>query len=232
MHSCHTNPRGHDDRQDQPRRRRSRVRVTPLRVLWYAHRLTTAAAHALVRYDPAPVVPELHWQLLPYEPARGKPRLHFDVSQSPERIRVTDARGGMPRPLRADERARPAASTPLAEMVIRCAPLPLPAWDVRVRRPDGGPLRAADVFAAVHAALRAPLAPRDRAQWPPAYLAACAPHFRARCAAAPALAAREEAVGLRRVDLLRGRTAFRGLSCPAPGKAYWIMHLDKPDAPR
>jgi hypothetical protein len=158
--------------------------------------------------------------------------LHFDVSQSPDLIRVTVAGKSYTRPLQPDERHKPAASAPLAEMIVRCAPLPLAAWDVRVRRADGGALRCADVFAAVHEAMRAPLTAREREQWPPAYLAACEPHFHARCRAAPALTALEERKGIRRVDLLRGRTTFRGLSCPAPGKGYWVMHLDKPDKQR
>jgi hypothetical protein len=126
-----------------------------------------------------------------------------------------------------DDKHKQAANVPITEMTIRCAPLPLPTWDIRVRRHGGGPLRCADVFTAIHESLYTPLTEAEKGQWAPQYLEACEPYFKARCVASTALTDWEEKKGLRRVDLLKGRTMFKGIARAAPEKGYWVLHLDK-----
>jgi hypothetical protein len=186
--------------------------------------INSDANNALVLATHLPTDAELHWQLLQHDPARGKPRLYFDVSQEPALIRVFHK---YMRPLMPDDKHKLAASVPLTHMTIRCAPLPLAAWDIRVRRHDGGSLRCMDVFEAIYESLSTPLSDAEKGQWTQEYLDSCEPVFKARCKASAALTDWEERQGLRRVDLLKGRTRFMGIARASPGKNYWVLHLDR-----
>jgi hypothetical protein len=125
-----------------------------------------------------------------------------------------------------DEKHKLAANVPLTEMIIRIAPLPLPAWDIRARRHDGGQLRCIDVFASIQESLYTPLSDLEKQQWAKDYLDSCDSFFKARCRASAALTDWEERQGLRRVDLLKGRTMFKGIA-RTPDKSYWVLHLDR-----
>jgi hypothetical protein len=187
--------------------------------------LDSASDNALVLASDVTINAELHWQLLPFDPARGKPQLYFDVMHEPNLIRIFNK---YMRPLMPDDKHKLAANTPLKEMIIRCAPLPLPVWDIRVRRSDRGPLRCVDVFEAIYKSLSTPLSDAEKSQWAQDYLDSCQPYFHARCKASAALTDWEELQGLRRVDMLKGRTRFMGIARASPGKNYWVLHLDRP----
>jgi hypothetical protein len=111
-------------------------------------------------------------------------------------------------------------------MTIRCGQLPM--WEVNVERKDGGVLTCGDVLDAIYETYHQTVTESEKARLPADFLEECEPHFRARCKASANRTEYEERRGLRRVDLLRGRTVFRGLTCPSPGKGYWVIHLDRP----
>lgn len=165
--------------------------------------------------------PELHWQLLPYDSARSKPYLRFDIAHPSDLITFP----AYTRPARASELNKLATRSPLTEMTIRCSRLP--QWEVQVRRSGEGAIRCVDVFAAIYETFHCVLTDEERQYVPEDYLKGCEKYFKSRCKAAACLTDVEELQGMRRVDLLRGRTMFKGLTCPAPGKGYWMLHLEQ-----
>lgn len=134
------------------------------------------------------------------------------------------------RPARSSEVNKLATREPITSMTIRCARLP--QWEVHVRRQGDAPIRCLDVFTAVYDTFHVPLTDAEKENIGEEYLQSCEVHWKARCKAAACLTDVEELQGLRRVDLLRGRTMFRGLTCPAPGSGYWMLHLETPKETR
>lgn len=173
--------------------------------------------HLLVGIMP-PV--SLHWKLLPYNHQISKARVIFDISQRVEDIRLLYTYP--PRPLTTIERNKPAANPALQDMVIRCDELP--EWPIYVSRPAG--IRCVDVFEAINDACNLVLTqPEKRTHGP--RVRECQHFFEERCRSMKSDA--EKAKGMRRVDLLRGKTYFQGMDWTPPEKQYpdgsWMLKL-------
>ncbi|KAI0301117.1 hypothetical protein B0F90DRAFT_1667994 [Multifurca ochricompacta] len=74
----------------------------------------------------------LHWKLLPFDAQRSKGKLKFDFTREVDEIVLGEARRGGSRPLTVLERNKAAAEPGLTEMVIHCAELK--DWPVYVAR--------------------------------------------------------------------------------------------------
>ncbi|TFK52393.1 hypothetical protein OE88DRAFT_1734395 [Heliocybe sulcata] len=170
-------------------------------------------------------VKNLHWLLLPYDLRISKGYLEYDFAHPVDRVRLRSPRGDT-RPLTAADLHKPAADTPLVEMTIVCADLP--QWQVRVRRPEG--VRIVDVLDGIHRTYAAPLSAADKEALGTEKIEQCEGAFRRRCRAACALDEWEREQGIRRVDMLRGKTMFLGLiRHPQSGIAgdVWMLYLGK-----
>ncbi|KDQ62805.1 hypothetical protein JAAARDRAFT_122643, partial [Jaapia argillacea MUCL 33604] len=152
--------------------------------------------------------------------------LYFDVAHHVDRIRIHSTFA--PRPLTSSEMNKPAASKPLTHMTIWCEDLPW--WPVVVRRKDG--ICCADIFHAIYDTYHQPLSDSDRECIPSKRIAGCEEAFKQRCKSADSLTAWEEAQGLRRVDLLKGKTMFVGLRRPALNQDQnrWVLQVCKPSS--
>ncbi|PCH39822.1 hypothetical protein WOLCODRAFT_136510 [Wolfiporia cocos MD-104 SS10] len=171
----------------------------------------------------------LHWQLLPYDPAHSKKLIYFDIARDVSFIR--DHTRLPPTRLAPDDLAKAAAEIPLTLMKLRCAQIP--HWDI-VAQPTGpGGVRCVDVFRAIHDMFRRPLSETEKEFYIlPERRARCEQAFRRRCRESPGC----DADGMRRVDLLEGRTIFMGLRRPveSDGKPdeYWVLELGLPKGSR
>ncbi|KZT23408.1 hypothetical protein NEOLEDRAFT_543676 [Neolentinus lepideus HHB14362 ss-1] len=170
-------------------------------------------------------VKNLHWLLLPYDSRISKGFLEYDFAYHIDRIRLRSLHGHT-RPLNDVDLHKPAADERVTQMTITCAELPW--WHVRVRRPEG--VRIVDVLDGIHQTYYRPLTEADKDKIGSEKIAACEGAFRRRCRAAPALDEWEHSQGMRRVDLLRGKTMFLGLiRHPQSGQAgdLWLLYLGK-----
>ncbi|EPQ54641.1 hypothetical protein GLOTRDRAFT_139179 [Gloeophyllum trabeum ATCC 11539] len=190
---------------------------------------------AVVDVPPRPAAPKstmmdcriqsinLHWLLLPYDCRRSRGHLEFDITQRIDRIRLWPPRGS-PRPLTVEELNKPVADRTLTKMDIACNHLP---WCVRIRREEG--IRIVDVLDGIQKTYYRTLTDADRERIPPQRLPACHRAFKHRCRTALALPEVVEREGMRRVDMLEGKTMFLGLICPPPdqSQSQWILHMGK-----
>ncbi|KAF9816362.1 hypothetical protein IEO21_04115 [Rhodonia placenta] len=173
----------------------------------------------ILKPAPPPQPVTLHWQLLPYETPKSKKKLYFDVAHPPHLIR--DHSHMPPVVLHSADMGKLASEIPLTEMNIRCSQLP--HWDIEVSPSRPGGVRCFDVFQAIY----------ETFHW---RLARCEAAFRARCKATPGLHDVELSHGMRRVDILEGRTIFMGLRRPIPSDdkpdRYWVLELGFPQNSR
>ncbi|CCL99746.1 uncharacterized protein FIBRA_01768 [Fibroporia radiculosa] len=182
---------------------------------------------------PPPEPVTLHWLLLPYDPARSKKLIYFDIAHDPRLIR--DHSNMPPVLLKSTDLEKLASEIPLSEMSIRCAQLP--HWDIHVTPSGPGGIRCKDVYRAIYETFHQQLSPMEKEYYIPAErLARCEAYFRKRCKASQTLRGFEENQGMRRVDLLEGRAIFMGLRRPveADGKPdqYWVLELGLPKGSR
>lgn len=166
---------------------------------------------------------KLHWQLLPYDPARSKRFLHFDVAFHTRDIefRQNSAYGVQRTRLSDADLDKPAADEKLVKMSINFERGPF-EWDIDVKR-DGG-IRVRDVFEAIYAAFNVPLTPYEKNLIPHHCRAAYEEAFKLRCKLAPGLPIVEQRKGWKRVDALLHETLFRGLTQPKSG-GDWVLNL-------
>ncbi|KAI0947409.1 hypothetical protein AcW1_007643 [Taiwanofungus camphoratus] len=187
----------------------------------------------ILKRPPLPQPVTLHWQLLPHDPSRSKKLIYFDVAQDVSFIR--DHSNMPPLALKASDMEKPAAEIPLNEMSIRCTQLP--HWDIHVSRSGPSGVRCLDVYRAIFETFHPPLTDAERELYLPAERRTrCEEQFRKRCKASPGLYDYELRLGMRRVDLLEGRTIFMGLRRPMdtddkPDR-YWVLELGLPKASR
>ncbi|KAI0040271.1 hypothetical protein FA95DRAFT_1503107 [Auriscalpium vulgare] len=167
----------------------------------------------------------LHWKLLPYNARFSKGRLHFDLTQNVEDIRLGPANARAtagPRPLSTLERNKPASVPQLTRMVIHCADLPL--WPVHIECPGG--VRCVDVFQRIQETFDVVLTRNDR-ETHRARLRECEEALDARVRRTPGYEPCPK--GLRRVDLLKTKTVFVGLDWVPPDEkhpdGYWALKL-------
>jgi hypothetical protein len=160
----------------------------------------------------------LHWKLLPYDARRPKGKLQFDFACEVEEIILAGAAGGS-RPLSVLERNKSAAEPGLTEMVIHCAELP--DWPVHVARQSG--IRCVDVFEAIRDTYNVVLTTMERS-----IHQSRVRDIERRRPPTP------EGVkkGVRRRDLLDGKTVFLGLDWRTSDARYpngsWCLKVGSP----
>jgi hypothetical protein len=159
----------------------------------------------------------LHWKLLPFD-ARRPRKLQFDFAREVDEIILVEAGGGS-RPLSVLERNKSAAQPGLTEMVIHCAELP--DWPVYVARQSG--IRCVDVFETIRDAYDVVLTTTERSIHQS--------HVRDIERRRPPTPEGAEK-GVRRRDLLYGKTLFLGLDWRTSESRYpngcWRLRVGSP----
>ena len=148
----------------------------------------------------------LHWKLLRFDPQRSKGKLKFDFAREVDEVILAEGRRGS-RPLSVLERNKSAAEPGLTEMVIHC--MELPDWPVYVMRQTG--IRCVDVFEAIRDTYNVVLTATERSMHQSRVR-----DIEKRLPPAPEGAKK----GLRRRDLLEGKTMFLGLDWRTPDARY------------
>jgi len=160
----------------------------------------------------------LHWKLLPFDVRRPKGKLQFDFAYEVDEIVLEGAAGGS-RPLSVLERNKSAAEPGLTEMVIHCAELP--DWPVHVARQSG--IRCVDVFEAIRDTYNVVLTTTERS----IHQSRVRDIERRR---PPTPEGTKK--GVRRRDLLDGKTLFLGLDWRPSDARYpngcWCLKVGSP----
>ncbi|KAJ6485234.1 hypothetical protein DFH09DRAFT_1210806 [Mycena vulgaris] len=157
----------------------------------------------------------LSWPLVQYTAGKRsrKPILYFDIGFDPrESKNLMDKQTAKFFPLQDADRILPASThCALKKMIIDCPHI----GQITVRRSEG--LRCIDVFAAIYDAYHRRLRREEEPQDIHRYTLA----FEQRCEDSPHSASELKA-GMRRVDLLRGKRIFDGLTRSG---ADWKLHI-------
>jgi len=170
----------------------------------------------------------LSWPLVEY--AEGKrtryPPIFFDVRCNPNadewNIRARRQHRGCNTPLTQAEREMPASThCTITDMLIYFVSPYLIGWPVPVKRNQG--IRCIDIFQAIYEKLQGRLTSEDHRRYGEEYIRRCRPAFEQRCREDPGLPGYNERQGMRRVDLLRGKTIFKGLR---QSGADWVLYFD------
>ncbi|KAH9035597.1 hypothetical protein EDB84DRAFT_1561148 [Lactarius hengduanensis] len=163
----------------------------------------------------------LHWKLLPFDAQRSKGKVKFDFAHEVDEILLAEGRQGSARPLSVQERNKSAAEPSLTEMVIHCAELP--DWPVHVARQSG--IRCVDVFEAIRDTYNVVLTTTERT----IHQSRVRDIERRRPPTPEGAAAKK---GVRRRDLLDGKTLFLGLDWRASDSRYpdgcWCLKVGSP----
>ncbi|KZV66140.1 hypothetical protein PENSPDRAFT_755931 [Peniophora sp. CONT] len=156
----------------------------------------------------------LHWQLLPFNAASGKPRLYFDIRYAAEyATHVRDGQGHFNIPRRELEKL--ATKKGLPDMTF-CA-WDLPIFDIEVHRPDG--VRVCDVFERMYENHQLVLTRTEKALHRDRVERA-QPFYEERIRHERALNPAYVDLGMRRIDLLEGKTVFIGCQWRHPCQEY------------
>ncbi|TFK71250.1 hypothetical protein BDN72DRAFT_837829 [Pluteus cervinus] len=171
----------------------------------------------------------LSWPLVDYASRNRSeyPPLYFDVWFDPKGSDwgVREHRGGYSTPLPHSTWDIPVSShCILTEMVI--VSRHLEQWPVVVRKPTG--LRCGDILEAIYHNYQKPLTREEQRQIGHDYLERCRKAFQLRCKESPGLPAYNEKCGLRRVDLLRGKRIFKGLTQKFDTPGQWLLEFHEP----
>ncbi|KAI9447247.1 hypothetical protein F5148DRAFT_727235 [Russula earlei] len=148
----------------------------------------------------------LHWKLLPFDAKRSKGQLKFDFGREVDEIVLAEIQRGS-RPLSVLERNKSAAEPGLTEMVIHC--VELPDWPVHVARQSG--IRCVDVFEAIRDTYNVVLTSTERT-----IHQSRVRDIERRRPPTPEGAKK----GVRRRDLLDGKTLFLGLDWRTSDSRY------------
>lgn len=154
----------------------------------------------------------LHWQLLQSNPTQTSKSIDFDIAHPPTEIRRVS--GGKRLHLSQTDMEKPAAVPMQTEMIITYPPLPF--WEIEVSSSKG--LSCMDVWRAIYETFNRPLTPAEKELYVMSdreRKKRCQAAFERRCELVAALPAWERKQGLKRVDLLEGKTFFKGLRLPA-----------------
>ncbi|KAF7364701.1 Metallo-beta-lactamase protein [Mycena venus] len=158
----------------------------------------------------------LSWPLVKFLARKNSrsPLLYFDAGFDPRLpINLRDNKSGQMSSMSDGDRKLPASThCTLTEMVIQCPKI----GKITVKRSRG--IRCIDVFSAVYDAYHEPVRSGELPEDMGRYLR----HFHKRCEDCPR-PAEEQRAGLRRVDLLRGKRIFDGLSRSG---ADWKLDFD------
>lgn len=170
----------------------------------------------------------LSWPLVEYTGGKRTryPPIFFDVRCNPTgdkwNIRARRPNQGCNTPMSADERELPASThCTLTNMVIYFVSPYLVGWPIPIRRDEG--IRCIDVFQAIYDKLQGRLTSEDYRRYGEEYIRRCKPAFLQRCREDPGLPDYNERQGMRRVDLLRGKTIFKGLKQSGP---HWVLYFE------
>ena len=157
----------------------------------------------------------LHWKLLPFDPQRSKGKLKFDFAREVDEIILAEGQRSS-RPLSVPERNKSAAEPGLTEMVIHC--MELPDWPVYVARQSG--IRCVDVFEAIRDTYNVVLTATERSMHQSRVR-----DIERRLPPTPEGAKK----GVRRRDLLDGKTLFVGLDWRTSDSRYpngcWCLQV-------
>lgn len=169
----------------------------------------------------------LAWPLTFKESVRKRPTppLYFDVGFDPIiDCNILVKEGHYKRYLSKAERELPACThAPITRMVIKCTLLSeWPSWIVTAERNEG--LRCIDVFQAIFDSLHIRMTREEYFGTHPGLIQNCMEAFKLRCKDSQALPEYEERQGFRRVDLLRGKRIFNGLTWDSK-ESSWILEL-------
>jgi len=163
----------------------------------------------------------LHWKLLPFDAQRSKGKVKFDFAHEVDEILLAESRHVGARPLSVQERNKSAAEPGLTEMVIHCAELP--DWPVYVARQSG--IRCVDVFEAIRDTYNVVLTTTERNMHQQRVR-----DIERRRPPTPEGAAGKK--GVRRRDLLEGKTLFLGLDWRPSDSRYpdgcWCLKVGSP----
>jgi len=165
----------------------------------------------------------LHWQLLPYNCQISRKFLRYDISFPPkDTIRDLTTL----RPLPESDYQKLASQPALDEMLIRCENgAKMEAWNIYVYRKGG--IRCIDVFQAIHESFSSILDQDEKKKISKTKMSSCEKAFKRRCQLSSNLTLWEERQGMKRVDLLEGRTIFLGLAL-SPARDCWLLQLGYP----
>lgn len=170
----------------------------------------------------------LSWPLVEFvgEKRIRYPPIFFDVRCNPSadewNIRARRRNQGCNTPLTPSEREMPVSThCTVTNMLIYFVSPHLVGWPVPVRRDEG--IRCIDIFQAIYEKLQGRLTSEDRRRYGEEYIRRCRPAFEQRCREDPGLPEYNERQGMRRVDLLRGRTVFKGLKRSG---ADWVLFFE------
>lgn len=169
----------------------------------------------------APSQVSLHWRLLPFDRRLSKKKILFDIMKDIEHARECTPRERS-RMKGSDLDKSATSGTTLTEMHIRYPPHP--QWTIKVTNSNG--ITCRDVYKAIYHHFQITLSASDKK----VYITkdkrkSCEDAFNARCRVDPGLDDYVRKQGMRRVDMLEGKTFFRGLTRPVDDKQHWVLEL-------
>jgi len=168
--------------------------------------------------------PGLHPQLL--ADGSGRPPLRFNVIFPPANPYLKTW-GDIPRIIDDKELDESATETDIKAMSLKLKCELLPPWECVIRKCKA--ITCRDVFEAIWREYDVELTETEKAKIPEQHMSFYQKSFKKRCKEVPVLTALEESRGFKRIDLLAGRTFFRGMTKPDP-TAPWVVELQM--APR
>jgi hypothetical protein len=171
----------------------------------------------------------VHWQLIPYSVRQqfGHPPLYFDLaSDMDDDANVFFDHVFPRRPLTAKDLNKTACD--VEQMIILCDDAPKWAtWRVTVNcSPKDHLIHCGDIFRAIHKTFNTVMSTIEISWITPQERDACDEAFDKRCRRSAGLTAWNKKQGMRRVDYLRGKTLFNGLTFD-PAICLWVLHLTK-----
>ncbi|KAJ6453082.1 hypothetical protein C8R45DRAFT_1083136 [Mycena sanguinolenta] len=166
----------------------------------------SSLASTVIRTKPLkPEAISLNWPLVQFSARRrsSNPLLYFDVGFDPRKPRnLRDNKSNRMAPMSTTDRNLPVSThCTVTEMVIECPHI----GDVIIKQSRG--ILCIDVFSAIYDAYREPLGDHEL----PEDIGRYTRHFHRRCQDSSD-AATEQIAGMRRVDLLKGKRIFDGLT--------------------
>jgi hypothetical protein len=169
----------------------------------------------------------VHWQLIPYSVRKDlrHPPLHFNIACDIEdnKDNICFSHVYPRRPLSPKDLNKTACD--VEQMVVRCDDLPKWAkWLVVINCSKDNIIRCGDVFREIHKTFHRPLTPGELACIPASEKKACEKAFEMRCEANAGLTAWNKKQGMKRVDFLRDKTIFNGLTFDQQ-QSIWVLHL-------
>jgi hypothetical protein len=177
-----------------------------------------------MKQDPPSAV---HWQLIPYSLRErvGHPPLYFNLAADIDdnKDNVCFANAYPRRPLTSKELGKTACD--VEQMVICCDDLPKwTKWLVVVNCGKDNIIRCGDVFKQIHKTFHQPMTAGELVCIPASEKKACEKAFEKRCESNAGLTAWNKKQGMKRVDYLRNKTFFNGLTFDKD-RSIWVLHL-------